>query len=367
MMRLLFINSIHPRKFGGGEKWMVKAASGLSRLGHRVFVASKPGAEILKAARAAGVETKVLSIHGDFDPLATWRILRFIQTEKIDLVVCNLNKDVRVAGLACRIAVFPAVIARHGVQLCGRSWKHRITLQQLADGILTNTETIKRAYADYGWFDEDFVHVVYNGIEDKSGVRPRDFQTEYPGKKIVFSAGRLAAQKGFPFLIEAAALLRDRTDLLFLVAGRGSEEAKLEDRVRKRGLEDSFQFLGYFENLDPLAAGCDMFVLPSLFEGMPNAVMEAMAFGKAVILTDVNGARELAEDGKSGIIVPPGNAEALAGAVEKLADDPSMRAKLGDAACRRVRERFTLDAMIGNLETYFETKICEKRNHSKRG
>jgi glycosyltransferase involved in cell wall biosynthesis len=366
-MQLLFINSIHPRKFGGGEKWMIKAASGLTSAGHRVFVAGKPDSEILRAARAAGLPAPVLPIHGDLDPVATWRILRFLERERIDLIVCNLNKDVRVAGLAARIAGFPVVIARHGVQLCGRSWKHRLTLTRLADGILTNTEAIRRAYASYGWFGPDFVRVIYNGIEHKSQVRPLDFAREFPGKTVVLSAGRLAHQKGYPFLIEAAALLRDRDDLQFLVAGRGSDEGRLKAHVRRLGLESRFRFLGYLDDPDPALAGCDCFVLPSLFEGMPNAVMEAMALGKAVILTDVNGARELVEDERSGLIVPPGDPSALASAIRRAADDRDLRVRLGREAQIRVRERFTLEAMIGHLEAYFQARIHEKRAAFPRG
>jgi glycosyltransferase involved in cell wall biosynthesis len=366
-MRLLFINSIHPRKFGGGEKWMIKAASGLSRAGHRVFVAGRGDSEILRAAQAAGVDTRALPIHGDLDPVATVRILRFLRRERIDLIVCNLNKDVRVAGLAGRIAGSVAVIARHGVQLCGKSWKHRLTLTRLTDGILTNTEAIRRAYTAYGWFGADFVRVIYNGIEHKFDVSPLDFGREFPGKKVVLSAGRLAQQKGYPFLIEAAALLRDQAELQFLVAGRGSEEGRLKAQVRRLGLESSFRFLGYLDDPDPALAGCDCFVLPSLFEGMPNAVMEAMALGKAVILTDVDGARELVENERSGLIVPPGDPAALAAAIRRVADDPELRSRLGREARVRVREQFTLEAMIGHLETYFQAKIDEKRAALPRG
>ena len=366
-MQLLFINSIHPRKFGGGEKWMIKAAAGLTRAGHRVYVAGKPDSEILRAAGAAGVAARALPIHGDLDPVATWRILRFLRHERIDLVVCNLNKDVRVAGLAARMAGFPVVIARHGIQLCGKSWKHRLTLTRLTDGILTNTEAIRRAYASYGWFEPDFVRVIYNGIETKAQVRPLDFSREYPGKTVVLSAGRLAHQKGYPFLIEAAALLRDQDELQFLVAGRGSEEGRLKAHVRRLGLESRFRFLGYLEDPDPALAGCDCFVLPSLFEGMPNAVMEAMALGKAVILTDVNGARELVEHERSGLIVPPGDPAALATAIRRVAGDRELRARLGREARIRVQGQFTLEAMIGHLEAYFQAKIHEKRAASPRG
>jgi glycosyltransferase involved in cell wall biosynthesis len=362
-MKLLFINSIGKNKFGGGEKWMVKAARGLSGAGHVVFLASKSGSEILKHAERAGVRTKVFNVHWDFSPINTLKIARFLVREQIDVLVCNLNKDVRVAGLAARLIKTPVVIARHGVQLCGKKKRHEFSLKRLADGILTNTETIRNGYRKYGWFDDGFVSVVYNGIEDKSGVIPHDFSTEYPGKKIIFSAGRLSEQKGFSTLIEAARILFDkRNDLVFLVAGKGSLEASLKRQAEKAGLADRFRFLGFISEIDPYLKGCDLFVLASIFEGMPNVVMEAMAVGKAVVATDVNGVRELMENGVTGVIVPPKNPRALADEIGLLIDDPATLERFGKNGLNRVRTSFTIDKMIGELEIYFQQKLDAHRN-----
>jgi len=364
-MRVLFINSISRTKFGGGEKWMVKAAKGLTEAGHCVYLASKRDAEILKAAEQAGVRTHIINVRSDVSPLNTWRIARFLKKEQIQVLVCNLNKDVRVAGLAARLVKRPVVIARHGVQLCGKAWKHKVTLTHLTDGILTNTESIKRAYLDYGWFDDDFVEVIYNGIEARSDVRAHDFSREHPDKKVIFSAGRLSEQKGFSYLIDAAEMiLNQRDDVVFFVAGKGRREKELKQRVHKRNLDDAFHFCGFHENIESYLKGCDLFVLSSLYEGMPNVVMEAMAVGKAVLATDVNGVRELVVDGETGVIVPSGSAESLAEAIEALIDDPRRLEALGQAGLNRVQEHFTISAMIKNLERYFLAKWHEKEKRA---
>lgn len=360
-LRILFINSIHRSKYGGGEKWMVEAARGLSEGGHSVWLASKRGSEILKAADRAGVRTRVFSIHGDFSPLATLGIRRFLKEEGIEILVCNLNKDVRVAGLAARLVGTPVVLARHGVQLCGKQWKHRMTLTHLADGIVTNTETIRRAYMDYGWFDDGFIRVVYNGVREDAGTRPFDFSVSYPGKKVVLGAGRLSGQKGFDVLIEAAALVRaEREDVAFCIAGKGRLRSELEAQVRERGLGDTVFFLGFQENLRPYLKGCDLFVLSSRFEGMPNVVMEAMAVGKAVVATDVNGVGELMVDGKTGVIVPPEDPGTLARAILSVIDDEERLASFGRQGLIRVREHFTMKRMIASLESVFYEKLAEK-------
>lgn len=361
-MNILFINSIAKHKFGGGEKWMIKAAKGLTDAGHAVTLASKKDSEILRFAGNAGVKTKVISIHSDISPLTTLRVARFLKQEKIDVLICNLNKDVRVAGLAARLAKTPLVIARHGMLLCGRKWKHKLTLTRLTDGIITNSETIKKAYEDYGWFKPDFVKVLYNGIEDKSSVVAHDFKPEFGDKKVVFSAGRLAEQKGFTYLLEAAAILaRKRSDLVFVIAGKGSLETRLKKQATTLGIENAVRFLGFVDNVDPYVKGCDLFVLASLFEGMPNAVMEAMALRKAVIATDVNGARELMVDGKTGIIIPPRNPQALASAIDSLIDDDARRTEYGKTGYARVTEHFTIPIMVKNLETFLSGKLNGKK------
>jgi len=337
---------------------MVEAARGLTEAGHAVWLAGRRDSEFLKAAERTGVRTRVFTIHGDFSPWSTLRMRRFLKRAGVQILVCNLNKDVRVAGLAARLAGTPVVLARHGVQLCGRKWKHRMTLTHLADGIVTNTETIRRAYMEYGWFDEGFIRVVYNGVREDVETGAFDFSKDYPGKRIVFSAGRLSDQKGFDVLIEAAALLRERReDVVFCIAGKGRQRSRLEALVQERGLGATVFFLGFQEEIQPYLKGCDLYVLSSRFEGMPNVVMEAMAAGKAVVATDVNGVRELMTDGKTGLIVPPEDPAALAGAVAEIIDDGNRLAGFGSQGRFRVREHFTMARMIASLETVFYEKL----------
>ncbi len=250
------------------------------------------------------------------------------------------------------------MIARHGVLLCGRKWKHRFTLTRLADGILTNTESIRDSYMGYGWFRDDFIDVIYNGVEVRDDVEPHDFSERFPGKKIVFSAGRLAEQKGFSCLIEAAAMLRrKRDDLVFVIAGKGRLEGKLKRLARDAGVDDCVVFEGFVENVESYVRGCALVVLSSLFEGMPNIVMEAMAAGKAVVATDVNGVRELMVDGETGEIVPPRDSTALAEAIDRLIDDDRLLGEYGRNGLKRVESRFTMPAMIAGLEEYFARKL----------
>ncbi len=340
---------------------MVNAAKELSKRGHNVVLGSKKNSKILDYATANGVKTTVFEIRGDISPLSTLKIAIFLKKHAIDVLICNLNKDVRVAGFAARLVKTPVVLARHGMLLCGNKWKHKVTLTQLVNGIITNSNTIKESYKNYGWFDADFVKVIYNGITIPEKIIANDFSLRFPGKKIIYSAGRLSEQKGFTYLIDAAAILKKtRTDLIFAISGEGKLDADLKKQVVNAGLEDSFIFMGFTDNIYPYLKGCDLFVLASLFEGMPNVVMEAMAMQKAVIATDVNGARELMVDGKTGIIVPPKQPEALADAIAKIIDKPETLAEFGKSGYERVTREFTMNAMGNKLEEYLQQKLVEK-------
>ena len=359
-MNILFINSIAAHKYGGGEKWMIKAAKGLTGLGHKVILASKRNSHILKKAEENNVQTTVLNTHTDFSPLDTWKIARFLSKEKIDILICNLNKDVRVAGLAAKIIGHPLVIARHGVKLISNKWKHKMTLTKLADAIITNTETIKKEYLSYNWFNEDFIKVIYNGVDTNRNIKAYDFQKDYPGKKVIFSAGRLTEQKGFRYLIETADILyKKRDDLVFVIAGKGRLEGELKSNVSRLGLNKFVHFIGFVENY---IKGADLFVLPSLFEGMPNVVMEAMANAKAVIATDVNGARELMLDRESGFIVPPENPLLMAEKIDNLIDDNTLLKTMGEKGQQHVLKNFTINKMVKNLENYLKKMLDEKIN-----
>ncbi len=362
-MNVLFVSSIGREEFGGGEKWIVEAARGLAERGHCTVIGSKRHSRLLQHAEASGVATTLFDIHGDFSPGQTLRIAAYQRRHRIDVTVCNLNKDVRVAGLAARLGGGSLVLARHGMLLCGRKLRHRLSLTMLTDGVITNSRTIQETYAGYGWFADGFVKVIYNGIDIPGPVVPYDFAGRFPGRKIIYSAGRLSPQKGFTYLIAAAEILnRSRNDLGFAVSGQGRLETVLQRQVREAGLAESFHFLGHAESIDPYLAGCDLFVLASLFEGMPNVVMEAMAMQKPVIATDVNGARELMCEGETGLLVPPRDPAALAGAISSLIDRPDLLQSFGRQGFERVKREFTRSAMIDNLERYLERKLFEKHH-----
>jgi len=175
-----------------------------------------------------------------------------------------------------------------------------------------------------------------------------------PDAWIVGTVGRLHVQKGHRYLIEAAAkVVALVPDALFVVAGYGPERRALEARARGLGVADRIRFLGYRSDVRRVLAALDAFVLASLWEGMSNAVLEAMAAGLPVVATAVDGNLEQVADGETGLLIPPADAGALAGALLRLHRDRESATEMGRRGRERVARDFTLGRMVDDtLDLY---------------
>ncbi len=359
-MRILFVHTIGKNKFGGGERWLVNAAAGLRDRGHDVIVGGKPGSVLLEAAGQRRLATAGFNILSDLSIYHIFKIARFIKKNKIDIVVSR-DRDLSVTGPAARIAGGVPVVVRYGSPLRSSFRKHSFLLRRFASGIITNTLSIKEHMEKGGIVPHGFVSVVYNGLTPPADDGVYDFSQRFPGKVVVVTAGRLTADKGYLHLVDAVAMLRGRYDGLVLVAlGEGKHRKRIERYAREKGVGDIVHLEGYTDDVMPFFRGCDIFVLASLYEGMPNAAMEAMACGKPVVLTDVNGARELVPDGDKGLLIPARDVQAIAGALERLIGDGLLRERMGKAAADFVWSEFRYDRMIDELVGFLQGKLDER-------
>ena len=167
---------------------------------------------------------------------------------------------------------------------------------------------------------------------------------------VIGTVGRLRPQKGHADLIEAFTRIRDRTAAHLLVIGDGELREPLERQVREADLSIRVHFLGVRPDLPDLFAAMDIYAHPAIFEGMSNAVMEAMAAGIPVAATDVDGTRDLIEDGVTGWLVEAGDVDGLADRLLAVLDNPEAAREVGAAAARFVRERFSVEGMVAGFE-----------------
>jgi len=174
------------------------------------------------------------------------------------------------------------------------------------------------------------------------------------GDMVIGAVGRLEEQKGHAHLLAAVPELRRQIpDLVVLLVGEGREEENLRRQVRDLGLESTVRFLGTRRDLPEIYRAVDLFAHPSLWEGLPLALLKAMGAGLPVVATRVSGSQEAIADGVNGCLVAPGDSEALARAILELYRHPEARRRLGDGARRTVMARYSLEAMLKRLEELY--------------
>jgi glycosyltransferase involved in cell wall biosynthesis len=156
-------------------------------------------------------------------------------------------------------------------------------------------------------------------------------------------------------LLEAAALV---PHAIFVLAGDGPERPALEAQARSLGIEGRVRFLGHRTDIPQLLAVSDLFVLPSLYEGLPLSVLEAMAAGKPVIATQIGGTSEVVTDGETGLLVKPRDSNALAAAIQRLLTDQDLANRLARSALDRVRHEFSSDVMVRRVSRIYQDLLA---------
>ncbi len=351
-MRILFIHTIGKKKYGGGERWVVRAAEGLKQAGHLVTVGGWKGSLLLKEAERCGLQTACFNIFSDISPWQALRIAWFIRKNNIDAVITK-RRDLAVAGMGAKIAGCKNVLVRSGSPPQRSIAKHIFLMKNLSLGIITNTRSIQEFYHQRGLDKPGFVRVIYNGLQLHDDIPSYNFADRFPGRRIILSVGRVVHAKGYFYLLDALALLKEQLkEIMVFVIGDGKDLSKLQKRALELGVSDMIWFEGYQPNPVPYIKGCELFLHPSLYEGMPNAPMEALAYGKPVIMTRVNGADELTGNGEYAQLIREADPSAIASAVMEFFSNPLPLKEKGLAAKEYVRKRFTKEVMIKEIEAF---------------
>ncbi|RME06219.1 MAG: glycosyltransferase family 1 protein, partial [Anaerolineae bacterium] len=206
------------------------------------------------------------------------------------------------------------------------------------------------------------VDVILNGVDPPApSASPAETRARLadelgipPDVPLLLAVGRLVEQKGFRYLLAALpAVWRDFPRAHVLIAGEGHLRGELEAQVRSLELDSQVHFPGIRGDVPDLLAAADVFVLPSLWEGLPIALLEAMGAGRPVVATRVEGVEDVLENGVNGLLVPPGDSAALAEAITRLLADADLRGVLGRRARQRVEQDFTIEKMCRAYEQLF--------------
>jgi glycosyltransferase involved in cell wall biosynthesis len=199
--------------------------------------------------------------------------------------------------------------------------------------------------------------VISNGLDLDRYQPPRP----RPQLRNIIVVANLRPEKGHDVLMDAAVeVLRRYPGARFQLVGGGPERDRLMARAQARGMLHAFAFLGHQDDVPARLADADIFVLPSRSEAFPNAVLEAMASGLPIVSSGVGGILELIDDGTSGLLVPPGDARALADRLCRLMNDPAFASRLGNAARTEAHARYSFDRMVAAFESLYLSELTRR-------
>ncbi len=351
---------------GGAQKVLLDQARWFHEHGHKVVAAFFYDKEKLHRKWQDAFPFTIYDL-GSFHPgkgtlvntvsllTGLYRLWNLIRRERFD-VIETFTHDSNLLGLPVAwMAGVPLRIATHhgAVDKLPR-WREKlhtwIINRNIAHLLVTVSEKTRQNALEEG-VDPHRIFVIQNGIAPLSieGVSRREVRKEAGVEEediLLLSVGRLVYQKAHEVLLAAMPLvLRECPNVKVRICGDGVLRSHLEEQIEALGLRNTVKLLGKCDNVVKFLAAADIFVLPSRWEGLPIALLEAMSTGLPVVATHVEGVDEVIEQGEHGLLVPIEDAPALANAILQLARAPELRRKMGNAARQRIGHIYTVDRM----------------------
>jgi glycosyltransferase involved in cell wall biosynthesis len=347
--------------YGGGERYLELLFDRLDRTQFSpLLICPEPGPFVGKMT-AKGIPTDVVHLAPLFNPFALMRLAWLLRRKNVMILQTHgarANVYGRLAawlaGVPCVVSTVHNSIRNYDVSPIKR-WIYRsllrLTLPQ-ADRIICVSDALRRDVLTDCPAAAPLTMTVWNGVDpawfSAHGNRDKIRKEWHVGEgPVLLTVARLTKEKGHRFLIEALPrVLAEWPSLVCLFVGEGEFREALRNLAREKGVEQSCRFAGARNDLVDWYAAADVVVLPSLSEGFPFVVLEALAMSCPVVATDVNGVSEIIYDGSTGLLVPPRNSQALEAAIRTMLRDPGLAARLGKAGQQEVAARFTVGKMV---------------------
>jgi glycosyltransferase involved in cell wall biosynthesis len=322
---------------------------------------SGPLAHVLESE---GMPFRAYSRRGRLDVRLILRMAKQFRSDGIQLVHTHHLGQLLYGGVAGRLAGAKVVHTEHDFYSLQRRRLQRLlrVLSGLTNAVTGVTESVTAFLQDQVGIRPSKLRTIRNGVNlprFRSAMSvPRSELGWGEADVVIGCVARLEPEKGHEILLEAFRLLRRRSEgVRLLLIGDGTEIRKLKDLVNSCGYGDSIRFVGLRMDIPELLATCDIVALASLNEGLPMALLEAMAAGKPVVASRVGGLPQLLGEGKYGLLVPPGDPVALADALERLVHDQARREEVGTAAQDMVSTQYAFERTVQQYRALYRSAL----------
>lgn len=355
--------------FGGAEQVMLQLLRGLPRERWTPMLYCHDGADLarlVEPAGAAGVECRIVPAPRGIADVRAWRtFVRQLRADRPRLFHAHLGwpLSARHGILAARLASVPKVVATAHLYVDvgdvrwprAKLWAQR----SMVDRYIAVSREVATRFEQQLGVPAAKLTVVRNGIDVPPTLPTapalRDELLAGSVGPLLLTIARLHPQKGHEHLLRAA---RELPEAIVALAGDGPERDRLQAMARELGIDARVRFLGHRTDVAALLAACDIFVLPSLYEGLPLSVLEAMAAGRPVVATRVGGTDEAIDEGVTGRLVPPADPGALAAALRELIDDRAALERLARAGRAAAERHFSVGAMVRGVEAIYDAELA---------
>lgn len=344
-------------RFDGTQRVLQQLVEGLGTRGHEQAIVCWNDSwdePLLTALKKTGTKVRIVGKRAlllGYGIISTWL---WLKREHFDVAVTLLFFSDVLGRTLAHLTSIPRIVssirARNVNYKSWQRWLVRRTMRW-ADAVILNSAGVKAFAVREEGADPEKIHVIPNGVRIEAYRNPisrADLRAEFnlePDQLLIGSVGRLTYQKGFDILIQALALL-NRPDVHLLLVGEGEERAALQALAHQLRVASQVHFAGYRRDVPRLLGALDLYVQPSRFEGMPNALLEALAAGCPVIASDVDGNRELLASGRGQLVVPE-NPLQLSKAIERsLSNLDGIRRTLQNQSIAE----FSVDYMVERWE-----------------
>ncbi len=372
--RMRILQIVNGFAIGGAETKLLDLIRRLDRKKYEIFVVSVgQGGPLQSDFEKAADDLVVFEKKSAFDFSLIFKVAHYIRKNKIDLVQTTLLYADLIGPVAAKLAGAKHVISwetvSHGTNDPLRTklrhrFGYRLSMKMVSKIVAVSEETKTSIIANRK-INPRKVEVIYYGVDtdlfnrsENGNHIKREVLGIQENEIVILTVARIEEVKGHQFLIEAAKdIVKDFPRVKFFFVGDGVLREELEKRVQALALFAHFYFLGFRKDVGDLLKTADIFVLPSLSEGLPNVLLEAMASSKPVVATNVGGIPEIIVHGKTGYLVPPKNPRLLGKAIRKLLENPDDRKKIGEAGRNIVTHKFSLDRMVRNFDQLYASLL----------
>ncbi len=371
--KIRVLQAIRQGKIGGGESHVLDLVRFMDRTRFEPVVLSFTDGPMVSLLQQMNVPVHVIASEKAFD-IGVWKKVRnFMKEQRIDIIhVHGTRANTNVMWAARRLRI-PLIYTVHGwsfhdglhpLMRKARILSEQFITRRAQANICVSESNRQTGLKTFGRFNAE---VIRNGINPEKfnpAAQFPDIKAAYgisAGTLVVGYIARMTLQKDPEGMIRGFhAALKTYPQMMLLMVGEGELKQAAIDTAAELGISDKVIFENFRQDVPAVLQGIDIYCLPSLWEGFPIGVLEAMAMGKTVVATDVDGTREAVSHGENGWLIPPKDTGALAAAIVKMAEDKSLREQLSKTAINTVREKYNVTGMTQRIENVYTSLYSAK-------